>query len=39
MKDEPTSDDSFEHIPDLEPIEPSSPPTAKPKDKTNRKDN
>ena len=38
MQDEPTSDDSFEHIPDLEPIEPLSPPT-KPKVKTNRKDN
>ena len=39
MDDEPTSDDSFEHIPDLDPIEPSSPPTAKPKDKTKKKDN
>ena len=39
MNDEPTSDDSFEHIPELDPIESSSPPTAKPKDKTIKKDN
>lgn len=39
MNDEPTSDDSFEHIPDLEPIDSLRSPTTRSKSKTNRKDN
>ena len=36
LKDEPTSDDSFEHIPDLEPIDSTGSPVTQPKNRTKK---